>query len=159
MIYIQSLLPHRADAEDVFQRTSLLLWQKFDSYDADRPFLGWAFGVAFYEVKNFVRSASRDRLQFNDEAIEAVSARRAERAAAGDDRHEALLRCLQRLSAKDRELLAAAYGDSSLIDYAAATQRAVQTLYNRVSRLRRRLGECVNARLMAGPQGLEQPTR
>ncbi len=145
MIYIQSLLPHRADAEDVFQRTSLLLWQKFDSYQPDRPFLPWAFGVAFYEVKNFLRSASRDRLQFNDEMMDLIAARRVERGSRGDRRGEALRRCLQRLASKDRELLAAAYGDDSLIEHAAATGRAVQTLYNRLTRLRRQLMQCIES--------------
>ncbi|MGB0581965.1 MAG: sigma factor [Limisphaerales bacterium] len=34
--YIRSLLPHRADAEDVFQKTSMTLWRKFDQWEPER---------------------------------------------------------------------------------------------------------------------------
>jgi RNA polymerase sigma factor (sigma-70 family) len=67
--YIYSLLPNRADAEDVFQRTSLVLWQKFDRYDPSEPFFPWACGVAFYEVRNFLRVSNRERLRFNSELL------------------------------------------------------------------------------------------
>ena len=69
LAYIQSLLPHRADAEDVFQRCSIVLWRKFHDFDVQQEFLPWACGVAFYEVRNFLRVAARDRLQFNDTLI------------------------------------------------------------------------------------------
>ena len=49
-----ALLPNEQDAQDVFQRTSLVLWQKFDQFDSDRDFLPWACGVAHYEVRNFL---------------------------------------------------------------------------------------------------------
>ena len=71
--YVFSLLPRRADAEDVFQRTSLTLWQKFEQWDRVTPFLSWACGVAFYQVRNFVRVASRDRLQFSDDLLARLS--------------------------------------------------------------------------------------
>ena len=44
--YLFSLLPHRPDAEDVFQRTSLILWQKFDQWTPGSDFLAWACGLA-----------------------------------------------------------------------------------------------------------------
>ena len=31
--YIVTMLPNRHDAEDVFQQTSLILWQKWDQFD------------------------------------------------------------------------------------------------------------------------------
>jgi RNA polymerase sigma factor (sigma-70 family) len=66
--HIVVLLHDFHDAEDVFQRTSLILWQKFDQFDPQQgSFLSWACGVAYYEVRNFLRVAARDRLRFSEE--------------------------------------------------------------------------------------------
>lgn len=149
--YVFSLLPHSADAEDVFQRCSMLLWKKFDQFDRDRSFLSWACGVAFYEVRNFLRSASRDRLQFDDELMDQIAQRREANLAHTDRRLDALQSCLQALGATDRELMRAAYEQgASLAEYAEATGKAVQTVYNRVSLLRRQLLECVQRKLAVG---------
>ncbi|MCA9020604.1 MAG: RNA polymerase subunit sigma-70, partial [Planctomycetaceae bacterium] len=53
--FIYSLLTDHTDAEDVYQRCSMILWDKFDQFDAECDFLPWAMGIAFYEVKNFLR--------------------------------------------------------------------------------------------------------
>lgn len=65
--YIYSLVRDLDDADDLFQQTSLVLWDKFNQYDCSRSFINWACGVARYEVLNFLRSRSRKRLYFSDE--------------------------------------------------------------------------------------------
>ena len=65
--YIYSLARDLDDADDLFQQTSLVLWDKFEQFDASRSFINWACGVARYEVLNFLRSRSRNRLYFSDE--------------------------------------------------------------------------------------------
>src|SRR5215472_639653 len=65
--YIYSPVRDLDDADDLFQQTSLVLWDKFDQFDPSRSFAGWACGVARYEVLNFLRARSRDRLYFSDE--------------------------------------------------------------------------------------------
>src|SRR4029079_17554807 len=109
--YLYSLLPHRPDAEDVFQRTSIILWQKFDQWDPGSDFLSWACGVAFYEVRNFVRVASRDRLRFREALLETLSKQRPATLKQRDDRVAALQECLKKLDQGERELLQRAYGD------------------------------------------------
>lgn len=148
--YIYSLLPHAADAEDVFQRCSVLLWQKFDQFDVERSFLAWARGVAFYEVRNFLRTARRDRLQFADELVAQLAEQRAETAEEFDPRLTALRGCLERLPANQRELVKRLYtGQESIKDLAARAGRAVQTVYNQLSQTRRKLLECVERKLAA----------
>src|SRR5262249_37112199 len=65
--YIYSLVRDLDDADDLFQQTSLVLWDKFDQFDCSKSFINWACGVARYEVLNFLRSRSRKRLYFSDE--------------------------------------------------------------------------------------------
>ena len=147
---IHSLLPHRADAEDVFQRCSIVLWRKFAEYESSRSFLAWACGVAFYEVRNFQRVAARDRLQFDGELMNQLMERRLDSAGDVDERFEALQVCIQSLRQADRELMRQAYEEGeSLRAFAETTGQALQTLYNRLSQLRRRLFVCVERRLGA----------
>lgn len=146
--YVYSLLPHRADAEDVFQRCSLLLWRKFVEFDRDREFLPWACGVAFYEVRNFLRSAERDRLQFSPELIEQLAESRLESLGRAGDRLAALRDCIEQLRAADRDLISVFYGSSEqLTAFAAASGQALQTLYNRLSRIRQTLLKCIDRRI------------
>jgi RNA polymerase sigma-70 factor (ECF subfamily) len=148
--HIYSLLPHHADAEDVFQCCSILLWRKFDQFDRRGSFLAWACGVAFYEVCNFLRVADRGRLQFDVDLISQLAERRLETIGRDEDRVAALRRCLERLEVGERELIRCVYyGDRSVKELAEATGRAPQTLYNQLSRIRRRLFDCMQRALAA----------
>ena len=66
--YIYSLVRDLDDADDLFQQTSLVLWDKFDLFDPSRSFVGWACGVARYEVLNFLRSAEPEPPVFHRRA-------------------------------------------------------------------------------------------
>lgn len=148
--YIYSLLPNHADADDVFQRCSMLLWKKFEHFERDRSFLSWACGVAFYEVKNFLRTAQRDRLQFSEELIDLLAEDRSATLAAQPDRLVALRKCIAKLTEHQRQLVWKAYGGgTTLADWAASTGRSAQTLYNQLGTIRRKLSECVQARMIA----------
>ncbi|HCO24304.1 MAG TPA: RNA polymerase subunit sigma [Gimesia maris] len=143
--YIFSLLPNRDDAEDVFQRTSLILWKKFADYDETCSFFSWACGVAFYEVKNFMRVAQRKRLQFRDDVIQQLADERAEIPQLKlDVRATALEECMQKLKAKDRKLVNQVYRDQIPVkDLAEVAGAAIQTLYNRLNQIRRQLTHCI----------------
>jgi RNA polymerase sigma-70 factor (ECF subfamily) len=149
--YLFSLLPQRADAEDVFQRTSVILWQKFDQWEPGTDFLAWACGVAFYEARNFIRVASRDRLRFSDALLDTLAKERAATLRRRDDRVAALQECLQKLDQGERELLQKAYVDEeSIRELARRDGRAAQTLYNRLNLVRKRLLQCTDLRLQGG---------
>lgn len=143
--YIYSLLPNRDDAEDVFQRTSLILWRKFSEFDDTGSFFSWACGVAFYEVKNFIRVAQRKRLQFRDDIIQQLADERVGISQKKlNQRATALHECIQKLRDKDRELVDQVYRNQTAIkDVAEAAGSAIQTLYNRLNQIRRQLTHCI----------------
>lgn len=148
--YIYSLLPHHADADDVFQRCSLLLWKKFDTFDQQRDFLSWACGVAFYEVKNFLRTAQRDRLQFSETLLDLLAEQRSDDLSRVPDHLAALRLCVKKLTENQQQLVWKAYGGATTVaDLAAATGRSAQTLYNQLATIRRKLAQCVQTRLTA----------
>jgi RNA polymerase sigma-70 factor len=149
--FIYSLVPNFADAEDVFQRCSLVLWRNFDSFDRQRSFLAWACGVAANEVRNALRTRRRDRLRFDDELVGLLAEARPARLERYDERFDALEGCLAGLKAADRELVRVAYEPGArLADHAAASGRALQSLYNRLTQLRRLLLDCVERKQTAG---------
>ncbi len=145
--YVFALLPHWSDAEDVFQQTSLVLWRKFGSFQEAKKgtdFLAWACRVAFYEVRNFRRTASRDRLRFNDALLEQLADERQLSPERDRLHRDFLLECIAKLSEQERALLDRAYeGETTIRQLAEELHRSPQTIYNRLNLIRRTLFECV----------------
>jgi RNA polymerase sigma-70 factor (ECF subfamily) len=143
--YIYSLVRDLDDADDLFQQTSMVLWDKFDQFDHAKSFINWACGVARFEVLNFLRSRSRKRLYFSDELnlalLEAHESLEQERL---EERRTALAGCMKKLRQKDRELLEACYERSaSFQDLAQRWGRSTHSIHNSLRRIRRVLFECV----------------
>lgn len=152
--FIYSLVPKHADAEDIFQRCSLTLWRKINDFEPGSSFFAWACSVARNEVRNFIRSESRDRHCFSVELVEQMSGERAEQMRTGEPKLDALQACVQQLSESDRELMnAVSSGERRLADFAAAKGKALQSIYNRAAILRRKLADCINRRMNSGASG------
>ncbi len=149
--YIYSLVLNEADAEDLVQRTSLVMWRKFDEFDESRSFLAWANGIAFLEVQNFRRTAAAGRLRFSNEVVQGIADRCAQSQRIEEKQRTAALdACLKLLSERDRQLVEAVYWDAQ--DYELAAKRcgmALQTAYNRMRILRVKLLDCVKRRLQS----------
>ena len=146
--YIYSLVPHAQNAEDICQKTSLVLWRKFYQLEPDGDFMAWACRVAYLEVCNFRRTASRDRLFFSDELLAYLAEDRLADLAVSNHRLIALRECVKQLGPPQRELLEQAYShEHSIRQLAERLGHAVQTVYNRLFCLRRLLFACVEKRL------------
>jgi len=145
--FIYTLIPNHNNAEDVFQDTSILLWNKFHEYDQDRPFMPWACGFAFNTARNFLRSAGRDRLVFSDSLLAVIATERIDSVERDQDRMQILNACIDKLTAKERALLGQAYsGDRTMKELAKQLNRASQTIYNSLNVIRKKLTECVRLR-------------
>ena len=72
--FIFAMLQNRADAEDVYQQTAIVLWRKFASFERGTNFVAWAIRVAQFEIKDFVKARRRRKVFFNDEILEAIAA-------------------------------------------------------------------------------------
>jgi RNA polymerase sigma-70 factor (ECF subfamily) len=69
--FVVTLLPASGDADEVFQRPSVILWRKFSEFRPGTDFVSWACRVAHLEALNYLRARQRDRLLF-DEPLGAV---------------------------------------------------------------------------------------
>ena len=151
--YIYSLVPHAQNAEDICQKTSLVLWRKFSQFRTDGDFLAWACRVAYLEVRNFRRTAARDRLFFSNELLAYLAEDRMDDLPETNRRLDALRQCVAQLGQGQQTLLQQAYSsEHSIRQLAARLGQAVQTVYNRLFRIRRLLFDCVERRLAAGGQ-------
>lgn len=148
---IRSLVPHRADAEDILQETSQVLWKKFDSFESGTNFLAWARQVARFEVQHFLRQRQADRLCFSEPLVEALADEGLQSDERASETSAALQSCLTKLDRTDRELLTNRYEENTTLQQLAEQSRAsVQTLYSRLKRIRRRLFDCIHRTLAAG---------
>jgi len=147
--YIFTMLPNRADAEDVLQQVSLLMWEKFDEADPPRDLVKWGCRIAYFVVMDHRRSSRRRRLVFSDELVERIgmTAEHADELRL-DDRREALAGCLEKLRPEDRILLEERLKESATAQSAAEiVGRSVDAVYKALARIRRILHDCIERTL------------
>src|SRR5262245_4748818 len=68
--YVLTLLPNRADADDVFQEVSLVMWDKFDDAHPPDDFVAWGCRIAYFKVLDFCKKRRRGRVLFSQELLE-----------------------------------------------------------------------------------------
>lgn len=88
--YLLSLLGRWHDAQDVLQRASVLMWQKYGSFESGTDFMAWASTICFYEAKLFQRTASRSPLHFDDDLLALLAEERLDELKHQERRMEAL---------------------------------------------------------------------
>ena len=141
--FLGSVLRDRAAAEDLFQETALVLWQKFAEYDPARPFGAWARGIATNKVLQ--ERAKRIPLAFSPAAVRAV-AEAFDRAP--EEADLAPLRdCVSRLPEKSRRLLALRYGEAlSLAEIARRAGGTLDAVHKALSRAREAVERCLRGK-------------
>lgn len=72
--YIFSLCPHKEDAEDILQKTNLILIQKQETFDSKRAsFPTWCCNIAKYQVMAFLTIKRRSKLVFSNELVDVIA--------------------------------------------------------------------------------------
>lgn len=146
--YVFASVSRFHDAEDVVQRIAQELARRFDEYDSNRPFVGWAIWVARSRVIDFYRAQDRTRVVFSDELLEQLADTIVEQAEGRSLRREALEACLDELPPKSRRLLDLRYVEERSAEEMAqetgSTSGSVRVL---LSRVRSVLSGCIEKRL------------
>lgn len=147
--FILALTANRADAEDVFQNTSVVLWEKFDAFEPGTSFYSWACRVAYFEALYHRRKTKRMKT-ISDEAWHALANHALAMSDAPDAGEEALADCLEKLSPAERDILEKKYyAKQSVVEIAAACSKSVHSVYRTLSRVHDQLLECVRRKLAA----------
>lgn len=146
--YIATLVPVRADADDLLQKTLLTAWQERARFEPGRDLFAWLCGVARNHVRRHFRTAARSRTVLDPDVVEQLADRLAGEDAALSRRHEALTGCLNKLPAAQRELVERFYRDGRTVrEFAAATGAGAEALYKSLQRIRAALHDCITATL------------
>lgn len=149
LAYIDALLLNWSDAEDLFQETCLMLWQKFDEFKPGTNFLAWALRIADHRVMKFhtkqARHAAftaslRDALMVDAVGLaEEQDAETSLRMLAG---------CMDRLTENDRRMVTLCYAEGLPVRRVAdAMDRSPQSVHNSLCRIRKWLLNCIQRNL------------
>jgi len=147
--FIMTLVFNHHDAEEVFQNTSVVLWNKFADFKPGSNFFAWASRIAYYEVLSLMKQQRRSRT-LSEEVLELLADEAVALSDGSSARYEALEECLSRLTAPDRELLQERYYYQRPPKQIAANQsRSVHSIYRALSRIHNLLLNCVQRNLKA----------
>jgi|SRR4051794_24738261 RNA polymerase sigma-70 factor (ECF subfamily) len=148
--YIYAMLHNMSDAEDIYQQTTLLMWQKFSDFQPGSDFGSWALKIAYHNIKNFQRSMRRRHVFFSDAVMEKVlHGYETQTTKDAENRLDALGNCVQRLPKRHQHILKRRYAESVSIRKLAIdegkTEAAMAML---LSRLRKTIFRCVQAHIV-----------
>ncbi len=143
--YILSFVADHHEAEDLLQKTNLILWRKRDCFEAGSNFKAWSFAVARLEALKSLRRQRRDRRVFLQQQRETAVIDDDKNADAEKRESLAALReCLKGLPPRDQELIRMRYGsDRTLSDYARNLNRSPGTLKARLFKIRESLRKSI----------------
>lgn len=150
--YILAMVWSSQDAEDVYQQTAMLLWEKFDEFERGTNFAGWALSFARHVILNFQRAQQRRKTFLTAELASTLADRQAVKPTTeADSFADALNDCMEQLNDADRRLIRLCYdGVRNIKQIAEELGRPAQSTYNSLCRIRRRLFECVRKTVSRG---------
>ena len=143
--FIFLLVPSRAEAEDIMQETSVILWRKFGEFQRGTDFFRWAAQVARNKVRDFRKEAARDRHRFlSDELIESIAETRLKNSDLLAQQRTLLTGCIRKLAPVDQDLIQRCLARKLSIKVVAEhLSRPVNTIYKALNRIRKMLMDCV----------------
>ena len=143
--FILSIHPDRAAAQDILQESSLVLWNKRDSFEMGTNFKAWAFRVARLQtLAHLKRIKQRSWLVFEGELADTLGAEAAEMLDDFQERRQALRKCVARMDKQDLWLVRAFYiWRMPFADISSRIGRSAAALKQAMFRIRRNLRGCI----------------
>jgi RNA polymerase sigma-70 factor (ECF subfamily) len=150
--YIRSLVGNHHEAEDLLQRTNLVLWRKRASFQAGSNFHAWSSTIARLEFFSQLRRQRRDQRLFTELSrdLPATEGPRT-RETMPPDTLLALRDCLRKLPSRDQELVLMRYAtNKTLSNYATTLNCRPGTLKARLFKIRESLRKSIEEQLRVG---------
>jgi RNA polymerase sigma-70 factor (ECF subfamily) len=147
--FILKRLADRDQTLEVLQRTNLVIWQKAADYRPGTSFEAWTFTIARFQVMAWRKNLARNRLVFSDTVYEQIDRKNERSSEVNDDaRVDALKDCVKQLNVNEIKLLEQRYQeDLPVTTIASAMNMSLDAIGMRLSRIRKKLGVCIERRL------------
>ncbi len=142
--YIFTIMGHDSEADDVFQETSALMWEKFDDFQPGGNFLAWSRRIARFRVLRYFDQKRRRPAAFSDAFLDALDADIEAMADLLEGEMVSLADCYKKLQPEDRKLIDLRYvPGADTRSVAAALGRPLSTVYRWLARVHRELLDCI----------------
>lgn len=151
--FILVMVRDRDRAEEIFQEVSVVLWEKFESFQKGTSFGAWARQIAVFKVQNERRRLARAPVLLEPETLQNVIAAFDETEHMGVDEEwkKALHHCLEKLSPTARRLLELRYFQKRRHDeIAAELGRTLAGVNSALCKVRGSLEGCMKGFLIRG---------
>jgi RNA polymerase sigma-70 factor, ECF subfamily len=146
--FITSAVRDFSARQDVLQEVAVAVIESFDRYDPNRPFIGWALGIAQNQVRLYLRRLKRDRLVFDDETVATLATAFETTEPTQLQSLDHLKHCIGRLDDRSRDLCELRYvQDLKPAEIAERTGTAANTVAKALHRIRDQLRQCIERKL------------
>ncbi len=146
-VYLLSLVHNVADAEELLQESSYILWKKFDEFRPESHFGAWACRIAYFEVLKHRERRNQGELSLSPEFLDRVAGKMAQVSDLLETQSDAFNFCMDRLSESDRELITLRYTPGASVQQIAADiERPARSVSKSLSRIRKTLLDCIERR-------------
>ena len=152
-LFVAAHASSRGLVDEVVQAAYLTAIEHIADYRGPGVFLAWLKGIARNELRHLLRERARWPTQLGGDAIESLVAHAAldgldaADAEGHEERLQALAGCLEQVPGPGRQLLDQCYRDGlSLEQIAAASGSSYAAVAQALSRLRRKIRECIEYR-------------
>ncbi|HIJ71535.1 MAG TPA: sigma-70 family RNA polymerase sigma factor [Planctomycetes bacterium] len=146
--YILSMVSKSHDADDLMQKTIMVMWEKFGEYKPGTNFVAWGISIARHLIMNYRMKQKRSQLYLADEAIEAIEAESVRYMQELEHRISILQDCIKKLSEKDHRLIRLRYyQNESVKAIAQHLGKTIKAIYKSISRIQYILLRCVRRTL------------
>ena len=146
--FIYSMLPNEADADDVMQEASIIMWKKFDSYVPNTDFTAWAVTIAKYKVLEFRRKNYSDNVMLDSQVLELLAKDNLNIFEQAEERTEILMECVNSLPEGDRDFIKLKYSHGlTLKKLANSFGLSVTSAFRNSARIHGLLQSCVQRKM------------
>ena len=146
--YTLSLLGDRQHAMDVMQETNLILWRKAEQFRPGTNFSAWMLKVAYLQILTHRRNYQKHEVFVDNAFLERLAEHSAASIDSMDQQQTALYICLEKLPARQRDIVRRRYIEgASIKSVAAQLDIAASAIKQALFRARTSLIKCVQFRL------------
>ena len=144
LAFVFSMVPNYSLAEDIFQEASIVLWEKFDTFDPGTNFQAWARKVIYNKVMN-ERTRKKNEMLWDPEFFKAVDRGFRKNEKTESSRFsEALSICMERLSEAHQKIMRLKYYNKmSYREIGRCLRRSENGTKVMARKIRKILGNCI----------------